>query len=77
MLSKQSYSNEINPSQFDLIGEEYYTADISKSILTRDQKRLFDSFQEKKRLIISAPTSFGKSRIIQEIIIHNTYNNIW
>ncbi|WP_449399557.1 DEAD/DEAH box helicase [Chryseobacterium wanjuense] len=33
-------------------------------------------FNQHKRLIVSAPTSFGKSRIIEEIIIHNDYINI-
>jgi len=45
-------------------------------ILTKEQKDLFDLFSEKKKLVISAPTSFGKSRIIREIIIHNNYQNI-
>jgi len=75
-INHQEYTKSIDISSFDLIGEEYYTADKSHSVLTRDQKRLFDSFQKLKRLIVSAPTSFGKSRIVQEIIIHNDYNNI-
>jgi helicase len=74
--SFKDYKNQISVSDFDLIGEAYYIMEKSESVLTKDQKELFDIFQEKKRLIVSAPTSFGKSRIIQEIIIHNNYKNI-
>lgn len=72
----QTYINDIELTNFDIVGEEFYKTEKSESILTRDQKRLFDDFQEKRRLIVSAPTSFGKSRIVQEIIIHNAYKNI-
>jgi ERCC4-related helicase len=72
----QSYLNDISVTHFDIIGEEFYRTDLSETILTRDQKRLFDDFQNKRRLIVSAPTSFGKSRIVQEIIVHNDYKNI-
>lgn len=72
----QNYLNEILLTDFDIIGKEFYTAEHSNTILTRDQKRLFDRFQDKRKLIVSAPTSFGKSRIVQEIIVHNAYKNI-
>lgn len=72
----QTYINDIELTNFDIVGEEFYKTEKSESILTRNQKRLFDDFQEKRRLIVSAPTSFGKSRIVQEIIIHNAYKNI-
>lgn len=78
MLTKkfQTYITDISTTSFDLVGEEFYRMEKSETILTRDQKRLFDDFQEKRRLIVSAPTSFGKSRIVQEIIVHNSYENI-
>ena len=63
-------------SNYDAIGQEFYTLEISDTVLTRDQKQLFDLFQERKRIIVSAPTSFGKSRIVQELVIHNDYKNI-
>ncbi len=61
-------------SNFDIAAESFYTLD-TETVLTRDQRRLFDDFQKYKRLIVSAPTSFGKSRIVSEIIIRNRYNN--
>lgn len=72
----QEFSDGLEISNYDLIGESYYTTEISEVLLTKEQKILFDTFQEKRRIIVSAPTSFGKSRIIQEIIIHNSYRNI-
>src|ERR1035437_10260661 len=53
----------------------FYTLD-NGTTLTKDQKQLLDLFQEHKRLVVSAPTSFGKSRIISEIINNNDYSNI-
>lgn len=58
-------------SDFDIISKELYTLEKSDTVLTRDQKVLFDFFQTKRRIVVSAPTSFGKSRIVQELIIHN------
>ena len=52
------------------------TLENSETLLSRDQKDLFDLFERERRIVISAPTSFGKSRIVQEIIIHNDYKNI-
>jgi helicase len=45
----------------------------SDVILTKEQKDLYDLFMKKRRLVISAPTSFGKSRIVREIISHSLY----
>lgn len=45
-------------------------------IFTKEQKDLYDLFMKKRRLVISAPTSFGKSRIIREIIFHADYQSV-
>lgn len=63
-------------STTDQILESFYTSRSTNSILTKPQKQIFDKFQKTKRLIVSAPTSFGKTRIIREIIAHNQYKNI-
>lgn len=65
----------IEDSFFDSYAKEIYTLDTG-TVLTKDQKKLFKLFNQHRRLIVSAPTSFGKSRIIEEIIIHNDYINI-
>lgn len=63
------------------IVEEYAKAFYTTSnglILTKEQKQLFDIFQEHRRIAISAPTSFGKSRMVYEIIWANQeeYKNV-
>lgn len=63
-------------STTDQILESFYTSGSTNSILTKPQKQIFDKFRKTKRLIVSAPTSFGKTRIIREIIAHNQYQNI-
>jgi len=71
----QSYYSLIEPSIFNDFCQAYYTLDTS-TVLTKEQKTLFDTFKEKRKLVVSAPTSFGKSRIVQEIICDNNYENI-
>lgn len=60
----------------DNIATAAYTSNQTSTILTKPQMEVFKLFQEHKRLAISAPTSFGKTRIIREIIAHNNYQNI-
>jgi helicase len=69
-----SYDPESSP--YDNIRKSFYTSGVTGSTLTKPQKQVFDAFQKNKRLIVSAPTSFGKTRIVQEIIKHNNYKNI-
>lgn len=69
------YKESIGHGTLDNFSESFYTLSTG-TILTRDQKSLFEDFQKFKRLVVSAPTSFGKSRIVSEIVIHGSYNNI-
>lgn len=69
------YLSNIGHGTLDSFIESFYTLSTG-TILTRDQKRLFEDFQKFRRMVVSAPTSFGKSRIVSEIVIHGTYNNI-
>lgn len=60
----------------DSLARSFYTSKTTDTILTKPQKVIFDLFQKHRRLMVSAPTSFGKTRIIREIIKHNQYKNI-
>jgi helicase len=71
----ETYLASVQPCIFNTFSEAYYTLD-TQTILTKEQKLLFNIFREKRRIIVSAPTSFGKSRIVQEIISDNNYKNI-
>lgn len=65
-----------NISAQDSILQNFYTSKKTNTTLTKPQKEVFDLFQENRRLIVSAPTSFGKTRIIREIIASNEYKKI-
>lgn len=71
----EKYLKSISYGTLDQFAKSFYTLRTG-TVLTRDQKRLFEDFQKYKRLVVSAPTSFGKSRIISEIIMQASYNNI-
>lgn len=68
------YSPNVSPQDNWL--KNLYTSKKTNTTLTRSQKDIFDTFQAFKRLVVSAPTSFGKTRIVREIILHNEYKNI-
>lgn len=80
MYDDMLYNNEINYnpdiSPQDIFLRGFYTSSKSETTLTKAQKEIFNSFQKNRRLIVSAPTSFGKTRIIREIISHNNYDVI-
>ncbi len=76
MLEKKFPDLLMNKSSlFEDFARAFYTLNTNTT-LTKEQKELFNFFQENKRIVISAPTSFGKSRIITEIVNHNDYFNI-
>lgn len=73
--NKSTKIKNSEPSLVEEFARSFYTL-ASGTTLTKDQKELLGLFQQHKRIVVSAPTSFGKSRIITEIITHNDYSNI-
>lgn len=71
---RPEYSPHISAQ--DSILQNFYTSRKTNTTLTKPQKEVFDLFQKNRRLIVSAPTSFGKTRIIREIISSNNYKKI-
>lgn len=69
---------KMNIGDFDArIRQAYHTsAFIHGKYLHREQKKLSDLIFAKNNVIVSAPTSFGKSLLIEEIIASKTYKNI-
>lgn len=53
--------------------KDFYTIEKTGTTLTRDQKSVFDLFMQKGRIVVSAPTSFGKTRLLEEILIAKQY----
>lgn len=59
------------------VRREYHRSEhISDKILHSKQKELSELVLSKKNVVVSAPTSFGKSLLIEEIIASEIYNNI-
>lgn len=59
------------------IRREYHRSDyISDKTLHSKQKELSDLLLSKKNVVVSAPTSFGKSLLIEEIVASGIYTNI-
>lgn len=61
--------------------QNYYSSKVfNNNILDKKQKEIVDTFMHlvKKRLLVSAPTSFGKTFILREILFlnQNRYRNI-
>ncbi|MCO6173649.1 DEAD/DEAH box helicase [Flavobacterium sp. NRK F10] len=73
--NKSELIKKIEPSLSEEFAREFYTLE-SGTTLTKEQRKLFNEFQKHRRIVVSAPTSFGKSRIITEIINQNNYSNI-
>lgn len=61
----------------DEIRMEYYKSDyLVDKYFHSEQKKLADLIEQKINIIVSAPTSFGKSMLIEEIIASLRYRNI-
>jgi superfamily II DNA/RNA helicase len=59
------------------IVDQYYTSDSGYK-LDYEQKKALDIYEslDNKRLFLSAPTAFGKTFILQEILLKNNYDTI-
>ena len=60
-----------------LICNAYFSSDkLDHVFFHKEQKKVLNAFFEGKNIILSAPTSFGKSMLIEEIVATNEYSNI-
>lgn len=74
LLKRNPHLHTRNTWQTDY-QKSFYTLDTG-TVLTKDQKSLYNNFFRYRKLVASAPTSFGKSRITLEIISHSNYSQI-
>ncbi len=58
------------------IRKEFHKSDNLNEYFHEEQKSLNDILNSNKNLIVSAPTSFGKSLLIQEIVASKKFKNI-
>lgn len=60
-----------------LLHREFYRSEnIREIVMHQKQAEVFDRIENNQSVILSAPTSFGKSLLIQEIVASKKYNNI-
>ncbi|MDD4556451.1 MAG: DEAD/DEAH box helicase [Alphaproteobacteria bacterium] len=66
-----------NKSLYSSIEFEAFASEHNDKYYHLKQKQLFDTIvNDKKNLLVSAPTSFGKSFLIEEIVASKRYENI-
>jgi hypothetical protein len=76
MLSQNDDVDKPDLDSFANFAKEFYTSRYSETTFTKDQRKIIDTFREHPRVVVSAPTSFGKTKIIEEILLEYRYNNI-
>ncbi|QOG02296.1 DEAD/DEAH box helicase [Flavobacterium sp. MDT1-60] len=72
-LKKENLSLESTDS---LIRKEYHYSNNVDKFLHEDQKHLLSLLNSEKNVIVSAPTSFGKSLLIEEFVASRKFKNI-
>ncbi|RKJ51386.1 DEAD/DEAH box helicase [bacterium 1XD42-8] len=68
-IEEKSLSDEIRISSFR-------SDNLEKTFMHKQQKQLSNLLMQEKNVIASAPTSFGKSLLIEEIVASQIYKNI-
>lgn len=63
-------------STASIIRKEYHHSDNINKYLHEDQKFLLSLISSDKNVIVSAPTSFGKSLLIEEFVASKKFKNI-
>lgn len=81
-MNQFNFSLYFNDFDFDSdlkeLKEEFYKADYDEKIILNDTQLQIVNYilNENKSIVLSAPTSFGKSLIIEEIVNSKKFNNI-
>lgn len=71
------YVNPENLSKSGLLRYEYHKSRFLQGVyLHEEQQQLSVELQSKRSLVVSAPTSFGKSLLIEEVIASHLYKQI-
>ncbi len=71
------YLDDSSLSLKDMIAYEFHKPkNLPQFVFHREQLKIYKKLKEHKSIILSAPTSFGKSKIIDAIIADNIFQNI-
>ena len=72
-----SFENEEKVSTRELLHYEFYRSEnIPNIVMHQKQAEVYDAITCYQSIILSAPTSFGKSLLIEEIVASKQYQNI-
>ncbi|MGY5389486.1 DEAD/DEAH box helicase [Bacillus spizizenii] len=69
-------SNDIKDLGKEIRTYYHESSNVNNITLHREQKIILSYLENKKNLVVSAPTSFGKSLLIEEIVASRRYKNI-
>lgn len=75
-LEKNKESMRFNNTPGKIRKEYCGSVNLKSQYFHIEQKQLEEILVKKKNLIVSAPTSFGKSMLIEEVVASMIYNNI-
>lgn len=75
-LEKEKSKLSLNQTPGRIRMQYHKSENITDKYLHEEQKIILDKLDSDKNLIVSAPTSFGKSLLIEEIVACGKYKNI-
>ena len=75
-LEKEKNKLIFNNTAGEIRKEFHKSSNLKNKYFHEEQKIIYDILNSKKNLIVSAPTSFGKSLLIEEIVAAKKYKNI-
>lgn len=74
-LNGEKLSEKLDTSS-QIRNNYHLSSNLKNFHLHEEQKELLNLIEKKKNVVVSAPTSFGKSLLIEEIVASNSYQNI-
>ena len=75
-LEKEKEKLQFNNLAGEIRKESHFSENLEEKYFHEEQKHLKEILDDGKNLIVSAPTSFGKSLLIEEIVASKKFKNI-
>ena len=75
-LEKEKHKLQFNNLAGEIRKEYHFAENLEEKYFHEEQKYIREKLNDGKNLIVSAPTSFGKSLLIEEIVANKKFKNI-